>query len=687
MSDKILASHLERGAYVYVRQSSMQQVKHHKESQRRQYALQDRARQLGFVNVYVIDDDLGRSGSGRHERPGFGRLLAAVCEGLVGAVFALEASRLARNNRDWHHLVDLCALTDTLLIDDDGVYDPGLLNDRLLLGLKGTMSEFELSLLRQRAQEARMDKIKRGHVLWEMPVGFVRTRDDLIEITPDRQVQHAIRSVFSKIQELGSARQVMLWYREERVPLPEVRSATRGQEVVWKLPTQSRIRQILRNPCYAGALAWGKMGTTTEVIEGKAVRAYRRKARKDWTILQLEHHPGYISWEEYLRNQDMLESNLTKWSGESGAAKKGTALLAGLLRCGRCGRKLHVLYSGNSGRVPRYACNGGRKHRGSASCLSVGGLPIDRAVSSAVLEVIEPAGIAASVAAADAAAKKNDEKRRALELALEKARYEAERAERQYDAIEPENRLVAAELESRWNVALEAVEELKQRINEAQQQPVLVPSDREHLLALGRDLPAVWEHPEATTSLKKRILRTVLEEIVISVGEDESNYILRMHWVGGAHTEVSVRRNKPGRHRNCTDQNVLELIRELSKVCSNKQIAAVLNRLGYKTGCGNPWREHRVATLKHNHRIPSYRRRDDWLTLEETAKTLQLSDRAVKRMIDDGTLPATQVVQYAPWVIERNDLDRKEVRQAVASIRQGRRRRPSADPQQANFSF
>ena len=368
MSEKLKALHLERGAYVYVRQSTPYQVRNNLESKERQYALEGRAQQLGFSKVVVIDEDLGRSGSGIQERPGFGRLLASVCQGLAGAVFALEASRLARNNRDWHHLVDLCALTETLLIDSDGIYDPRQLNDRLVLGLKGTMSEFELGLLRQRAREAFEQKVRRGFALWEVPVGFIRTEEGQIEKTPDRQVQQAIVSVFRKFQQLGSARQATIWFREERILVPKTKPGTAGQEVIWGLSSSGRIRQMLKNPCYAGAFAYGKTAARTRIEDGRARQSSRfRKPQNEWKVLLLGHHPGYISWEEYLENQQRLETNVAMYESESsGAVKLGAALLSGLLRCGRCGRKLQVVYSGTSGRVPRYVCRGDRGDRESS---------------------------------------------------------------------------------------------------------------------------------------------------------------------------------------------------------------------------------------------------------------------------------------------------------------------------------
>jgi DNA invertase Pin-like site-specific DNA recombinase len=414
MSEKIQPTHRERAAYVYVRQSTMHQVRHHLESQRRQYALAERARQLGFSEVIVLDADPGRSGSGSMERPGFGTLLAAVCEVRVGAVFALEASRLARNNRDWHHLIDLCALTRTLVIDDDGVYDPQVLNDRLLLGLKGTMSEFELGLLRQRAQEALRQMIARGEVLWEVAIGYQRTPGNGIELTPDLQVQQALHGLFAKFRELGSARQVMLWYHEEQLPLPAQRRGPLGPEVVWQVPGYHPILRILKNPVYAGAFVHGRQQTRLVVQDGRARKTSGHPVpRESWTVLLRDHHPGYISWDEYLRNQELLENNcpMTQAKGH-GAAKTGLGLLAGLLRCRRCGRKLHVMYSGTRGRVPRYSCHGGHLNHGTQRCLSFGSHRIDRYVATAVLDALQPAGVAASLTAWEQSEAAEAEKRR-----------------------------------------------------------------------------------------------------------------------------------------------------------------------------------------------------------------------------------------------------------------------------------
>jgi DNA invertase Pin-like site-specific DNA recombinase len=445
MSPKLHPSHLQRDAYVYIRQSTGHQVRSPPESPRRPYALADQARGLGFAQGIVIDEDVGRSGTGRQERPGFGQRLAAVCAGRGGAVFAFAASRVARTNRDWPHLIDLCALTETLLIDDDGIYDPRPLHDRFVLGMKGSMAEDELGLMRQRARQAFEAKIQRGHVLWEVPVGFVRPRDDRLEKSADRQGQHAVAGVFQTFRELGSARQTMLWYREAQVPLPEVCPGTLGRDIRWRLPRAPRIHQRLRHPDYAGALVSGRTEAKTVIVDGRARQSQRRKKPvAQWRILLLDNHSGDLGGEDFLPPQQLLAANGNRpQDGAGGAAKRGLAFLSGVLRCGRCGRKLPVASSGTTGRVPRDICRGGRVDRGSSSCWTIGGLRVDRAVEAAVLEALQPAGIHAALEALEQVGAQQDIQRQAFALALEKARYDAQRASRPYDLADPEHRLVA----------------------------------------------------------------------------------------------------------------------------------------------------------------------------------------------------------------------------------------------------
>jgi hypothetical protein len=516
----------------------------------------------------------------------------------------------------------------------------------------------------------------------------VRTEEDRVEKIADRQVQEAVATVFRKFRELGSARQTMLWYHDQQLPLPQAQPGTGSRDIVWRLPSGHRLYQLVKNPIYAGALAYGKTAAQTVVEDQRARTAStrRRKPPEEWTILLRDNHPGYITWDEYLENQGILESNVARQGGRTrGAAKRGPALLAGLLRCGRCGRKLFVAYSGRGGRVPRYACAGRRTERGPATCLSLGGVTIEEAVTAQVLDAMQPAGIDTALAAVDQLAHTHTDQRRSLELALEKARYQAQRAERQYHAVDPDNRLVAGELERRWNDALARVGQLEaDRTALASTQTVVTAEQRRHLLQLGDDLPAVWHHPQASHDLKKRILRTVLHEIIIDTDASHREHVLHLHWQGGMHTPLRVPCNSPGKRRVRTDRTAIDLIRELSKVCRDAAIAATLNRLGYRTGAGKTWRVHSVHHTRHYYHLPNHRHDDTWVTIEQATTQLGVSHTVVKRLIRQQTLPATQVVATTPWIINRQDLDLPAVQSDIAVVRSGRQLLRT-DPNQAQI--
>jgi DNA invertase Pin-like site-specific DNA recombinase len=677
MNDKITEAHRDRAAYIYIRQSTLQQVQHNVESNRRQYALKERAAKLGFNSVVVVDDDLGVSGAGTQQRPGFSRLLAAVCNGEVGAVFALEASRLARNNRDWHHLIDLCVLTRTLVVDADGIYDPRLLNDRLLLGLKGTMSEFELGLLRQRAQEAYRQKALRGDVMTRVPVGFVRKGDNGIEMTPDRQVQQAIRDFFLRLQGSSSLRQVLLWHHQEKILFPVSRMRDGCESLEWRLPNYQQLLRMVKNPTYAGAFAWGRSGVRSKVVDGRSRKTVGHRLEIDqWQVLLKDHHPGYIKWEDYQSNMDKLVSNRTKsHQSSTGAARGGSALLAGLFRCGRCGHKLNVSYRGRDGRAPRYLCMDGSRERGAPSCLAFAGLRVEKAVVETVLEACQPMGVEASLQVLEKSHEERDQKHKALELALEKARYEAGRARRQYDAADPDNRLVTAELENRWNAALEQVTELESRlVAECQVDHSLTEPQRERLTMLGDDLPALWNEATTPIDLKKRVLRTVINEIVVDVNHDSCHIEMKIHWAGGVHTPLRVRKNQVGVNGNATDANVIELVRELAKGWNDGYIASMLNRSGLVTGKGNSWNETRVKNLRRENDIPVFSKSQPrtWKTMSEAARLLGVSNCIIMTMIRNKILPAKQIAKGAPWMIEDADLELPAVRNYSKQARIGK---------------
>jgi DNA invertase Pin-like site-specific DNA recombinase len=691
MNPKLTSDRLRRRGVVYIRQSSPGQVLQHQESRRLQYALSERARQLGFADVRVIDDDLGRSADGRVERPGFEHLVADVCSGEVGGVFCLEASRLARNGRDWHHLIELCGMVDAVVVDTDGIYDPTILNDRLLLGLKGTMSEYELSLLRQRSLEARWQKARRGELMFNLPVGFCWSTTGAIEKDPDQRVQQAIASVFRKMMELGSVRQTLVWFRNQQVVLP-VR-VYRGNEsgLLWKPPVYRTVWAILTNPLYAGAYAYGRREVRTQIVDGRARKSKgHRRPRATWRVLLRDHHPGYVDWAQYERLQAQLAANtFMNSTGDAKAGRGGRALLSGLLRCRRCGRMLHVSYG--KAHLPRYECTDVHLRQGGPRCVAFSGLWVEEAVVKELLQAISGHAVEAALEAAEQLGHRREEVRQALVLEVEQARYEARLACRRYEAVDPDQRLVAAELEARWNTALQHVRELEQKLEACDRglQQVPLPS-KELLVSLAQDLPAVWNAPSTDMRLKQRIVRILITEIVADVDESRREIVLLLHWAGGRHSELRLKKRELGQHRRCTSVEAVEVVRQMAGRFSDELIAATLNRLGMRTGMDNSWNKDRVYSLRQYHQLPRFDPQEPrtGVTLREAAQRLHVSEASVRRLIAEKKIPATQVVAYAPWEIPAEALDSDDVRQAVTAIRQGttRPQKHTADGQQTMFS-
>jgi DNA invertase Pin-like site-specific DNA recombinase len=679
---KITAEHLGRSAFVYVRQSTADQLLHNSESRRRQYGLADRARQLGWTSVEVIDDDLGRSGGGIN-RPGFERLLAAICEGRVGAVLAIEASRLARNGRDWHTLIEFCGLVGTVIADEDGIYDPRHPNDRLLLGMKGTMSELELSLFRQRSHEALKQKARRGALFLGVAAGYVKAGRDRIEKDPDQRVQDAIKLVFSKFAEFQSVRQVHVWLRDEGIALPVKSHQPEGHSIIWKLPLYNTVHNILTNPIYAGAYVFGRTTSKVSVENGrKRIKRGLRRAQTEWDVLLKDQHEGYITWSAFEQNQRVIADNATgKGATVRGAVRRGELLLAGLLRCGHCGRKMYVGYGGKAG---RYHCQGALVNHGTGRCISFGSLRADDAVGIEVLRVLKPIGIDAAVKALQAQTSETSAAQRQLELALQQARFSAAHARRQYDAVDPANRLVACELERRWNEALQAVHRIEGEIAalEARKPAPLGETERQHLMQLGADLELAWSHPAATAATRKRILRTALHEIVVRI---EGGFIeLVLHWQGGDHSALKLRMNGVGKHRWTVPEDTLSLIRELARLMPDQQIARLLNRAGKPTGRGNGWTKARVCSFRSHHGIAVYRE-SEWaerseITLEAAAQIMDVSIMTALRMVRHGIIKGRQLCRGAPWVIKAEDM--------AAYREQNASRRPlTSDPTQQSFKF
>ena len=661
MNNKITAEHLARRACVYIRQSTPEQVKYNLESKRRQYGLVDCARALGWQDVEVIDDDLGRSGEGT-PRSGFERLLRAVCEGQVGAVFSLEASRLARNGREWHTLLEFCAIVGTLLIDGETVYDPRLINDQLLLGIKGTISEIEVATFRERAQSALLQKAQRGALVRRVAIGYVKGADDRIEKDPDARLRAVIDLVFRKFAELGSVRQVYFWLHQQQVQLPIARGPEDAQEIIWQPARYHAVHSILTNPIYAGAYAYGRSKTVRRLEAGqkRVVRQLRRR-REEWSILILNHHEGYIDWEVYESNQRMIADNENARSGAvRGAIKNGHALLAGLLRCGHCGAKLLAQYPGR--RVIRYSCSGYILNREHACCVMFGGLRADRLVAEQLLRCLTPLGIEAAIEAIDALWGANDDRIQQKVLALEHARYEVTHARRQYDAVDPANRLVAAELERRWNQALAREAQLEAELATLQQcrERPLSAAQKRVLLELARDLPRLWYDPRSSPEYKKRLLRIALKEIIATCEGETIRLVL--HWQGGDHTQVEFQKIRAGEHRYVTDKDLVKIIRVLARIEPDERIASILNRNQRRTAHGEVWTAKRVCALRNRHGIPVYREGERQARSEmfvgEACKVLGVTQTTVLRLIRSKQLPAMQVCASAPWVMRKADVER-----------------------------
>jgi DNA invertase Pin-like site-specific DNA recombinase len=674
MSSKISPDHLARAAVVYVRQSTMAQVIGNLESQRRQYELAATAKAVGFASVTVIDDDLGRSGSGRTERPGFERMVALVCSGDVGAVYCIEASRLARNGRDWHHLIDLCALAGTLVIDPDGAYDPRLVNDRLLLGLKGTMSEYELSLMRQRGIAARDSKAKRGEFQFMLPPGFCWSEAGKIELDPDEHVNETIRLVFAKFRELGSARQVFLWLRSAGLKMPVVVRNIDVYKMTWKAPAYHSVMQILHNPLYAGAYAFGRRTQRTKLVDGRARKVSGfEKPRDEWNVLLRDRHPSYISWQEFEDNQKLLLENAhMKKNCARKSARGGRALLIGLMRCGRCGRMMRVFYGMGKGNAHRYQCRGDDAHVGAGLCIGIGGVRIDRAVALQIIEAVSDRAVEAAILASDQVERSRKDIVAALERELEGARYEASLAGRRYELVDPGKRHVARELEARWNSALERVANIERQIQELHTKSGTHPKiDRARLLQLAHDLPAVWNSPSTDTRTKQRLVHILIQEIVCELDQASNEAVLLIHWKGGRHTEVRVPRVKTGRYPVDRVPNAIDAIQKLAGRWPDREVAVSLNRMRCKTGDGESWTTVRVREMRERLGLPEYdatEARDKMISLMKAAERLGICVGSAKSLVLRGVLPATQIVPGSPWLVPIEALTSEAVRAEVQRV-------------------
>ena len=668
-SHKIAAGHLQRAAFVYIRQSSPNQVEHNRESTQRQYALAQRALALGWheQQVSVVDEDLGLSGASVAHRSGFARMTAEVALGHVGIILGLEVSRLARNNSDWYRLLDLCSMTDTLIGDADGVYNPGLFNDRLLLGLKGTMSEAELHILRARLDGGIRNKAARGELRRGLPTGLVwGEADGEVRLHPDEAVVGAIRAVFARFTEFGSARRVWLWFRSENLSFPL--QMHHSDQIRWIAPTYHAIHSVLVNPVYAGAYCYGKSRQERYIDQqGELKTRVRRLPQSQWAVLIKDHHEGYIDWATYEANQVRLGGNIKPTPHQAGGAvREGTALLQGLAICGHCGRRLRTHYRGMN-ETPGYHCaNKGVVNGRGVYCLNVGGLQIDKAAAEAFLRVVEPAGLQAAVRAAERLEADQDAALAQWRLAVERAHYEAQRAERRYHAVDPENRLVARGLEAQWEKHLHELEQAQHELERREQlRPrTLSVQERRSLLALGKDLQLLWYAPNLAVRDRKQLLRTLLEEVTVTVHREQYRAHLKLRWRGGMLTECDVElpRSRPATIR--TDEETLTLVRRLAQHYPDATIAGILNAQGRLSAQGMRFNQNLVGNLRRHWKIPCFeppaeQPDGELLSIRQAARVLGTAPSTLHRWVNDGFIAGEHPTPGAPWRIRITDALRR----------------------------
>ncbi len=672
---KINATHLERSAIVYLRQSTEKQVKYNTESQRLQYALVNKAKELGWQKVEVIDTDLGSSASiGAADRKGFDQLIASVAKGEVGIVLSREISRLSRTDKDWCRLMEVCQIFGTLIGDADQVYDLNELDDQLILGIKGTLSVVELKVLRMRLLAGAEEKAKRGELMRLLPPGYVKDNRGKAVKDPDKRIRDAIKMIFKKFFQLWSIRQTFLYFHTIGLELPVNKSLNGKIGIVWQLPTKSFIKDVLINPFYAGAYVYGRRQTERIVKDGKVItRIGTILPPEKCKVFIRNHHEAYIDWETYKRNQKMISNNSLNLGKDKSvtAVRTGQGLLSGLLRCGRCGRLLHVRYRGRSGTKPRYLCKGDFD-TGGKYCIGFGGSVVDRRFSKEIVKAISPYGIQASLEASKRIHSKSSDHGKAIKKQIAQMEYEVMRAFEQYNEVDPRNRLVASELEKRWNGKLEELESLKTYLAEIDQEVVIL-SDKEknRIIRLGENFEAVWENENCTAKTKKKIIRTIVKEVIVNL--DDFGEILNfvIHWKGGVHTQFEMEKPRSGAGQKTSVEN-LDIIQRMGVRYGDDEIARVLNSLGRKTGKDKRWSEQRVKTIRYRKSIPGQKRTKpdpDVLTMHGAARYCNVSPNSIKKLVSKGVIKKEQIVPWAPWEIKRSDLDSKPVQDILKHLR------------------
>ena len=674
INNKIKESHLDRKAIIYIRQSTDRQVQRNKESQRLQYALQDKAKQWGWKDIEIIDSDLGSSAAvGASERLGFERITSLVAVGEAGIIFSREASRLSRTDKDWCRLLEVCNIFDTLISDGEQIYDCNCMDDQLILGIKGTISAVELKILHARLIAGMEEKAKRGEFKRQIPPGYIWDANEKVVKDPNKRIQDTIELIFKKFREMQSIRQTYLWFHSESIEVPVLKDKAGKKEIVWKLPEKGYLQAMLKNPFYAGVYVWGRETTKLEYIDGKIVK---RKARmsdaRESKVFIEDHHDGYIDLETFDENQDLIRSNcLSQTQVERrGAARNGQGLLSGILRCGRCGRKLYVAYYGKSGTAARYICRGDYES-GGKYCLAFGGRTVDKKFKEELLRAVSPYGMKASVKATKMLSTKEEDKVKAFEQKINQLEYETSRAFEQYNEVDPRNRLVAAELERRWNEKLEELEQAKKNLTNAEIEKCSISDEEKRkILALGESFSEVWENQHCSNALRKKIIRTVIKEVIVNLNDENQMLKFIIHWEGGCHTEFEMPKPVSGVGQK-TSLEDLEIIRKMAFRYGDDAIARVLNKLGRKTATGKRWNESRVRTIRGKYSIAGHIhtiKDPDILTLGQSAKYLNVSQTTIKRLVANDILEKDQIVSWAPWEIKKPDLDSDKIKNIIKTL-------------------
>jgi len=675
MNPKIAEHHRSRPAYVYLRQSTPNQVRHHQESTERQYALREKARELGWSEslIHTLDQDLGKTGTEMAAREDFKTLVAEVSMGQVGAVFALEVSRLARSNLDWHRLLELCALTETLVIDEDGCYDPADFNDGLLLGLKGAMAQAELHFLHARLQGAKLNKAKKGELRFPLAVGFCHDEQGQTIRDPDAEVQGAVSLVFRLFRETGSAFGVVQRFAESRLRFPKrAYGGAWDGKIIWGRLTHGRVLSMLKNPCYAGMYVFGRYQYRRQINpEGGVQKRIQAVAMSDWRVCLKNHHEGYITLEEFFENQERLEKNRT--NGEetllAGPAREGLALLQGLLLCGACGRALTVHYTGNGGIYPCYLCNRLRRDGlASKDCMNFRCDLLDAAIGEEVLKALQPAEIELALAALAELESRDRALSRQWQMRLERAEYEAALAERRYQEVDPSQRLVAATLERRWNDALVQWEDLKKQAAESlrQQARVATPEQKAQVLALARDLPRVWHAPTTSAKDRKRMLRLLIKDITVEKPLHAKQLLAHIRWQGGACTDLCLELPPNRADRVRYPAAVVDRVRHLAQSLPDGDIADGLNQEGQISALGKPFTASMIKWIRYRHQIPKARLvRPEERTVPQVAQRFGVSLNVVYYWIERGVIQARRLNAGSPYWITLNETDKQKLRDWV----------------------